>query len=449
MNIDLALSTRKDLRVIITSYEAFLRSQVLVGQDRAKALEAFTTRDVMRTLAMSEVSKTRVDKVLTSKRNGINPEALAEGGSPILVDASTPVDNKKKKSDLFKNLEDCIPCNFKWESQDFDWDRLKEILTADLKARYSFLLNLEDFFKGNPILDDLCRILKMFRDICPDELLVLVGVLTAYILRILDSIEFNLSSAVGDILGTLLRPYIGGLEDFLGMYFQFLVDQIDCILNSIETSARGLQRLEVSNTRGPDSIKFKKELTGEEADGVLEDIAVNAARGRALVRESFSPPVVPDDISVFLRTISNDVVTWVESNLNKVQDALIDLLGGEWLMTKENLSWYEQVKAVSTLINIIEVIVKLGTQKELCTEDNVRSIIEGLNVRLPNGDTITIDSSSPSSNGNRALQEPPSGNPSDSGVPTRKQVLFALTECLKATTPTQQAQLRQWRGELA
>lgn len=469
MNIEHALTLRKDAQVVIAAYEKFLKGQVLKSPNRVRAIEAMTTRDVMRTIAMSEVSKKRADR-LTKKPPSPTPsaepvfetsqaaltdelsrigQATAPGGpgSAGFTSAETPTERER----LFKDLSDCIPCNLNWNPMDFDWDRLKDILMADLKARFAFLLGLEDLFKGNPILDQLCAILRMFRNLCPQDLLVLIGILTAYIMRVLESIDFNLSSALKDILSTLLRPYIAGLEDFLSMYAQFLIDQIDCILNAVEQSALAIRDLKVSNTVGPKSWRFNQELTPESTDVYMEDVATGARNLREHVDE-LSDAEIPGvgEISAFLKTISKEVIDWVELNLNKVQDALIDLLDGDWLVTNEHMGWYETIKAIATIIDICEVIVKLGTQDELCTEDNVKNIVAQLNQRLPDK-VVMIGANGPETDTiQQADQTAVSGGLPSAGINNSQKIFsFRLVECLGKTKPSDEALLRQWVQELS
>lgn len=458
MNIDYALSRRRDLQLIIKSYEDFLRVQLLRSPNRMKAAEAFSAKDIVRTIAMSEIARTRADRI--AKPNTGAP-SLGVTSQPLIEEASRfgaalrPVDtgssDRESRDRLFKDLTDCIPCNLKWSLEDFDWDRLKEILLADLKARLGFLDALEGLFNGNPILDELCQILHSFRDLCPQDLLVLIGVLTAFIMRVLDSIDFNLVSALNDILSSLLRPYIGGLEDFLNMYLQFLLDQIDCILNSIENAAHSLIGLSISNDRGPKALHFNKKLTSDEADATLDDIADTARRTREKVHSAVDQVTgTPDDIAGYIRSLGQEAIDWIELKLTKVQDALIDLLGGEWLITQDNISWYEQIKAVATLIDICEVIVKLGTQEELCTEENTRNIIEQLNTRVPGGTLINIDGNQGTSGNGSTVPGTTSQRLSGPKFPesTIKQFNFALKNCLKKASPDEEALLRQWTTEL-
>jgi len=451
MNVEHALSKRKDLQVIIKAYESFLRAQALSGMNRIRAAEAMAARDIVRTQTMSQVSKNRVDRITGS----------AQAPAPQPTNTGTPAENASEEiqgvvvldegysthSNLFRKLKDCIPCNSKWDIDDFDWKRLKEILTMDLKARYRFLLDLEDLFDGNPILDWLCDFLHAFKNLCPQDLLVLAGILMAYISRLLESISFNLESALNDILDTLLRPYIVGLEDFLGAYLQMLLQQINCILNEIEASAVSIRDFKISNTHGPKAIQFEYDPTGKKTDEVLTDIADYSSRSRLFLNDlAAETAATPTDVAAIIREFVQGGIDWVEKNLIKAQDTVIDLLGGEWLITQQNISFLDQVKAVATIIDICEVIASLGEIKELCTEDNVKLIVDKINRRSPNQVNITEPGQETNSTGSPAAF--PTNTRDNNTTPTSsKRFAFVLRDCIKRTGNSDH--LDRWMQELS
>ena len=463
MNVEYAMARRHSLQLVIKSYEDFLAQQIKRSPNRVRAIEALSSRDIVRTIAMSEVSKNRINRITAPGKPGQGNPALGTASQPLIEEASnigaatqpvlkTPSDLDSDR--LFKDLSECIPCNQNWSWGDFDWDRLKEILKMDLMARFRFLLDLEDMFNGNPILDRLCALLHCFKDLCPQDLLVLIGILTAYIGQVLDKIDFNLASALRDILGTLLRPYISGLEDFLNAYIQFLVDQVECILNSIQVSAESIRDLNIENTRGPKSLQFKKELTGGSVDKVSNDIAKGAKRANDFLNKDVAEAVhtVTDDIPVYLKSIIQETLDWVENSLIKAQDAIIDLLGGEWLVTQENIGWMDNIRSVATIINICEIIVKLGDIDELCSEDNVKKVIDQLNTRLPDP-VVIIDDTEASPAQVASTVSPVSRMPNVGAVnnnpTTVKQFGFAIKDCLRKANADEQAMLRNWIQELS
>lgn len=459
MNHEYALQRRQELQLIIKTYEDFLRSQVVSSPNRSRAIEALSTRDIIRTVAMSQVSVNRIDRVTSGKiipahflSGNTSPDQNSVESQVIPLEGSDGGEDHKQ---LFKNLKDCIPCQLKWDWRDFDWDRLKEILMMDLKARLGFLTNLEDLFKGNPVLDELCQILHCFHDLCPQDLLWLIAILSAFLTSVLDKISFNFDSALKDILSTLLRPYISGLEDFLGMYLQTLMDQIDCILNSIENAALTFRDLSISNTHGPDSIKFKKDVITGSGDEALTDIADTAARTRKFLHgEGDQVDFANDQFGKIMKEISRRVLSWTEESLNKAQDALIDLLGGEWLVTDKNLSWLQQLQGVATIIDIIEVIVKLGDIDDLCSEDNVRKVVHGLNGKRPGVTDISFGGGSPEvvetiEQPTSPSQSRPQGAPVIAGASPRTTTInFKLKQCLNAKTRDESALMNRWIMEL-
>lgn len=498
MNRELALQIRNDLRVIIESYEAFLFDEVTSGKKRVQAVEALATRDIVRSIGMSEVSKTRVDTVRGATQGeardpqsegalGVREDALfAEAGR--IASAAQPAvekDIQKSGDNLFKNIKDCIPCNQSWSWGDFDWGRLKEILTFDVRQRFKWLLDIEQMFNGNPILDNLCEFLHSFKDLCPQDILILISLFIAYLTKTLDSIKFNFDGVLKDILAMLLRPYIGGLEDFLNVYIQFLVDQIDCILNLIQVSAQELRDLQVNvdigrkreltpeevRTGNTSSFKFSQDIITGRGDAFFDDVAEGAKETREFLRHDTKKYVhaLTDDIPTYLANIARDALDWVESQVQRAQDAVIDILGGEWLVTSQNLSWVEQMQSIATIINILEVIYSLGKIDDLCSEDNVIRVIDGVNDRNPDRVVIperdsnttglpTIDgrlqaltplpSGGAAGNSPQLRPLPNSGAEEGSGT-ARLNIPFSLSSCLKRRGDVSEAMLRQWVEELS
>ena len=496
MNKELALQTRADLRVIIEGYEKFLFGEITGGSRRVLAVEALATKDLVRSVGMSEVSRNRVDTILEkNKGEPRRPEDSADVNTQTdssistteqalfpevgrIASAAEPAivtEGSKSNDSLFRNLEECIPCNQNWSWGDFDWERLKEILSFDIRTRFKWLLDIEDMFNENPVLDRLCGFLHSFKNLCPQSLLVLISMLVAYLTKTLDSIKFNFDGVLKDLLGMILRPYIGGLEDFLNAYIQFLVDQVDCILNLIQVSAQELRDLNIDidigrkteltpeevKTGNTSSFKYNQDIITGRGDVFFDDVAKGTKRTREFLRHDTKRYVhyVTDDIPTYIADIVRDSLDWVEAQVQRAQDAVIDILGGEWLVTGQNLTWMEQMRAVATVINILEVIYGLGDIDELCNEDNVVRVIDGINIVGP--DRIVIpDSRFPDVNSAFDAGESNNGLPvgSNNGQPPSERgslissgvtVPFNLSSCLKKPGDVSEAQLRQWINELS
>lgn len=506
MNKETALETRQRLRLIIDGYESFLFQNIQSAPNRVQSVEALATRDIIRTVAMSEVSKKRADRYTDRSHEeprkpeddaptGTVQQGLLASSDPVssvgrIASAAQPSvvkEQDRSSADIFRSLEDCIPCNRNWSWGDFDLDRLKEILKLDIQSRFKWLTEWDKMLGDNPVLDRLCGFLHAFRDLCPQDLLVLIAMLQAYITKTLDSIKFNLDGLLKDILGMVLRPYIGGIEDFLNIYIQFLVDQIDCILNLIQVSAENLRDMEIdirttrregrsnekidpnqgpvlkeggANVKGRAKQVFKKDIITGEGDKFLDDTAGLTKRTRQFLREDTKKFVhtLTDDIPTYLVGLTEDVLDWVEFSVIRAQDAVIDILGGEWLVTGENMTALETMRSVATIINILEIIVNLGNISDLCDEDTARRVIEDINDRLP--DVVVIEDDRPEEpGGNDPVGDGGRGPvPSSSGTPLREgtdpdrnrvTAQFSLSNCLQKTDEVTDAQIRQWIGELS
>jgi len=469
MNEVVALSLKRDLQAVIEAYEGFLYGEIETGSKApVAASEALVSRDLMRTISVSETSRKRAlrasgaqSRVMSpkdqgsigSRENSLTEEA-GRIGSALSPAVSDPKDNNTDR--IFKDLEDCIPCKGIWDWPDIDWERLKKLLTFDLMARFQWLTNIDDFFKGNPMLDQLCNLLRSFRNLCPQDLMVLIAIITAFITKTIDSIKFNLGSAFKDILGSLLRPYISGLEDFLNFYIQYLVDQVECVLNAIQTSAESIRDLNISNSLGPDSIHFRKELTGEKTDNFMQN-TVDLTKGtREFLRQGTKDMVhdLTDDIPTYLKAMVQDVLDWTQLQVSLLEDAVIDILGGEWLFTNQNISWYDQLRNAATLRNIIQVIVSLGNLDELCSEDNIRKVVNDINTTVE-GDRVSILEDGRanrvpiSSGGQVAPRQTNTSSLSSSNQTNVRTTPFSLNDCLSKVNPSEEDLIRRYVEELS
>lgn len=482
MNKELALDMKARLRVVIDAYEAFLYKEIRnAGPKAIVSVEALTARDAVRTVGMSEVSVTRVDKIVTrgrgtteAERGGVSSqsETLVVSGIDRLGGTgpeTRPGSPRDPSDSLFRNLKDCIPCNHLWEWPDFDWDRLKEILKLDLQARFAWLLDWEGLLKENFVLDELCSILSLFKNICPQDLGALITLLVAYIARLIASIKFNFDGILKDILGMLLRPYINGLEDFLTAYVQFILSQIDCVLNAIQVSAEAIATANIRNDLGPDVAKFDVDIFSDGTQAGAQMVAEGTAYTRNFIatkpREAIKKAVV--DAPAWLISQIRVASTMVEGWVKELQDTVIEFLGGEWLVTRNNIGLVQTKRAISTIIQIIRIVIELAAGEDLCSEDNVKRVIDVLNTRNP--DTIIIQDFAtqpdvdPFAIGgggtiNRPPQPAPEGangqqgqnNQSTGSTPitATRNIGFSLNKCLNNDGSVAKDMLQRWITEL-
>lgn len=455
MNREAALNLRQQLKQVTSAYEKFLHNEVINGEQAPIASEALLARELIRTTAISEVSKKRVDKILEPKteESPVNSAtAFLSSEAGIIGSATQPsVRTPRESSNFFRNLKDCIPCNKNWEWQDFDWSRLIDILNLDIEARFNWLLDIESLLNQNQIAERLCQFLRAFKDLCPQDILVLIAMFTAWLVKTIDSLEFNLEGILRDILSSILRPYISGLEDFLNIYIQFFVDQIECILNAVLVSASQLEDLSISNRLGPESLRFEKDLITGEGDRFLQDVQSVTKRASKLINEDRKEFIrdITNEWPAQLVELSRDTLQWIELQVIKTQDIVIDFLGGEWLVTSQNIGYIEQMKNVSTIIQILKAILSLGNIEELCTKDNAVFVANFVDSRI--SETIRIiEEVGLSSSQNGLSSENETANSASEALSqdgSTSFVNFNLDACLK-TDITTKHQIDKWISEL-
>lgn len=499
MNKQSIIATRASLQAIIQAYERSLEDRILSAEKGVEASEALMARDVVRNVGMSRVAKTRIERIVKPRDSGANVETSTSALIPeiqTVLSAAAPDPRTGQRRDtesLFRNLKDCIPCNQKWDWKDFDWSKLLELLKLDLKSRFAWLLDLEDFLDDRSWLDELCAFFELFRNLCPGDLLPLIASLVAFLMRTLDAIKINLTGALKDILGMMLRPYIAGLEDFLNMYIQFYVDQIQCLLNlliitsdqaskvqlrSLKEEVGGALGIKVEPSKDPpwkldpdNPVRVAFETTNRAA--IKVDKTINEDR-RRLVRgvanlEFLDGQNDPDSLSGipvisavprllnFIVAKTRSGVEWIEDQAAKIQDAMIDLLGGEWLITKTNMSFAQDLKAVSTIIQILKAFLAIGDFSGLCDENNVRKVIDILNDDRP--DSVIIDEDVEETGPLAAGVLLPSNSPSrvdgstnnQTGINTNDRAgpaRFSLKKCFRSLNETEQNKLERYIAEL-
>jgi hypothetical protein len=488
MNVALALDTKARLRVVIDAYEAFLYKEIRnAGPKAIVSTEALNARDAVRTVGMSEVSVKRVDKIVTQNKTATEAQAggIVSQSQALSVNGISGISGigpttypgppRTPSDSLFRNLKDCIPCNHLWEWPDFDWDRLKDILKLDLETRFSWLLDWEKLLDENFVLEGLCSILALFKGICPQDLAALITLLIAYISNLIAGLKFNFEGILKDILGMILKPYIEGLEDFLTAYIQFIISQINCVLNALQVSAEAIRDANISNDLGPDAIKFNVDIFGEktkdDAQNVVDGIKYTQNFLAHKPREAIKALVI--DVPAWLISKIKIATSVVEKWVKDLQDTVIEFLGGEWLVTRNNIGLLQTKRAISTIIQIMRIVMDLGAGKELCSEDNIKKVIDILNDRNP--DVIVIeDLGQPSPSGSNPFTPPGSETPStgsggsapngneggrssnqqnnqSSNAPTSatRNISFSIHKCLKDDGSVAREMMSRWESELS
>jgi hypothetical protein len=249
----------------------------------------------------------------------------------------------------------------------------------------------------------------------------------------------------------------------------------------------------VSNTSGPDSWHFKRELTSKETDEWVTGKAKwlkdqqNAVEKKTRHIADFigneipaafvkSPNQLSDSdvdstvelngtapfegwaaairtFPAYIGWIVGSGRDWLEENIIKIQNGIIDLLGGEWLFTRKNFNLIQNLHAVATLIDVLEILATLAVGKDICEEGNLLRFIDLFNSRTSNVVAIvpsdSVQVSSVEQAGNPALGRP-SGQAATSAnsQPQATRVNFSLSGCMKAPSPSEESQLRRFIEEL-
>jgi hypothetical protein len=353
---------------------------------------------------------------------------------------------------FWRDLEDCIPCmQWTWGEMDVLWDDLTAIFQADLDARISIFQDLSGLFEGSPILDELCEILKMFQNLCPQDLLALIAMLVVRTIQILQSMRTDLGGMLKDIISTFLRPTINGLAGFLNMYATFLWDQVDCILNIIQTTSEVMSQAHVAMPWADD----KKNWLDHTAEGMqgtddwVRNKAIPAAAG------------LPDQLTKFTIGTVNKSMTYLGDKLDMMLDLILETCRIDFVRSDKELGFQANLMAVATMIDIAKIFKNWydnGSDFDLCSEEGASTLIDTVNRSIPNINVVNVDANvdrrmpgdtvprrTPGRTPNPAL---PEGQPTSSADTGRSRVEFSIKSCLNTSNSSEADLLSRWAGEL-
>ena len=359
---------------------------------------------------------------------------------------------------FWRDMSDCIPCmQWTWGETDVLLDDLLAILKADLDARISIFLDLKALFDGNPVLDELCQIMKMFKNLCPQDLLSLIAMLVVRTIQLLESMRTDLGGMLKDIIGTFLRPLIHGLSGFLNLYGTFLWDQVDCILNIIQTSTNVLSQ---THTAMPwaDDKKNWLDSTSEAMQETDDWMRKKAIPGVASI---------PDVFTEYTIGTVNKSMTFLGQKIDLLLDTILEYCHIDFIRSDKEMGFQANLMAVATMIDIGKIFYdwyKQGNDYfELCSEEGVNQFIDEVNDAIPNVNLVNADD--PSSDPTSGTRIPRSGDPipgdpgntpggpgmggaQSASTSGKTKIEFSIKSCLNIGNSNEADLLSRWAQEL-
>tara|TARA_R110002126_G_scaffold179423_5_gene328436 strand:+ start:855 stop:2309 length:1455 start_codon:yes stop_codon:yes gene_type:complete len=483
INRSLALTLKNNLGTVIEAYEEFLFAEALAGDHQVQAVEGLSTKAIIRTIGSSETSKSRVEsieeRVLAANAQDSRsqpsqrPPSQEFQGTTFEAQQARSANQtegesektSKKDPPVWKDIEDCIPCRADWTWGDFNMDELLALLEADLVMRVEFIDKINDMFLENPVLDELCILLHLFEDLCPQDLLAIIALLTAMMASVSSHLRINLKALLKELLGMILKPYFDGLDSFLNLHAQLLIGQADCIINLITVSTRKIAELETSNLRtgetpNSDGTGATRKVFGDQTvyvndDGESvsrKDFLTAPERAAKYVQNKTSQAAdfiidgyarkIPEGIVALIRQATD----WIEFKTGQLQDMIIDIMGGEYLFTNQVTSLLETMRDIATVVTVLKALRELDLD-ELCNEDSARKVIDRINDSQPDVIVITEDQDQGSPGNTIGTGNP--GNGSSGSQDARARIKFTLSSCLQRADSISEEALRQWIDELS
>ena len=447
------------LQYIASKYEDNAATKIAEPGTASKAVVASSMAEVGRqniTAATSRRATSNIVRGVDKEQTAYNREqfslvTLQRLNSVWGTGTNASVESPEEDS-TWRDLEDCIPCmQWSWGDVGAEFDKLLDILQADLDARIDMFKDLGDIFKGNPLLEELCQLLHLFKNLCPQDLIGILAMLAARIMQIWESMKISVSGLVKDIIAQFLRPYIMGLQDLLNVYGQFLWNQVDCVLDLIQTTAEAMSQAnaEVNPWSDPKQKNWM--------DSTAEAMKATDAFGEKAV--SKTAEFIAEDMPGFLMKNTAKGVKYIGDKIDSLVDVLVHFLTLDLFKSKQNLPFRANLMAVATLIDVIDLIIKLNESglEELCKKEKIEELIDRTNDTIPNARIFIDEDGEPrvdttpegggSPGGGLAGEDDDgiSGPSSDAG---RSVVKFSLKSCLNLGNPSETALLERWAQEL-
>ena len=446
-----ALAKLHAARKVSGAYSSHLQQCVATKRSRVKAVHALATEDLVRSQTnaksgerqtkslldsvkghradVKKPSEEQSSEAVTGETSGYPFGAVDENGKPLKgpffgewkgrdslkvpkpgKDAMAfgsawsqglPARNPENDDKFWADLKDCIPCGLDgswWDgtkgqlvSIEAVWDDLLDILEADMNSRISMFTDLESIFEGNDVLEKLCQIIAMLKNLCPQDLVSIALLITTYINQLLAQIQLNIAGLLQGILSGILRPFIAGLQGFLNGIFGIFLQELECIMNLIISTADATAAaLEMIDEKDPAARALRSGAQGMRKFN--EDLS-KAAGG-------FSK-MISKDIPKAITDMMREAIAGIERGIVEITSALFDALKLDWLKSNSQIGLTGNLKAIATVLNIIEIIIELSNGKsieELCSdEESILNLIDEINEHSPNQVINTDPGNSPDS----------------------------------------------------
>lgn len=366
---------------------------------------------------------------------------------------------------LFKDLSDCIPCMGPFAEPELEWRKLRDLLAADWNQRWKWYKDMLALFAGpknSKTIAQLCSILEMFKNLCPQDISRLIAALVAWINRLIYLIDFNLATALSDILAQILRPYIQGIDAWLMAFWKAVMAPINCIIDNIQAQVLSMQSIDIT-TYTPSSANIvyneknpvpravlaeqaRSAMLRFEADPSDQNLKKWGAAETALARadEKVAPTAlypgsnidrdkttrprlesskysiykadeetaksikaansqvdawqkklnedplgIKDDIKALqamLKKATDGIIGYVEENVARLQQTLIEMLHLEWGVATKRLTLMQNVQMLIEILAIlkaIEKVIRTGEVKNLCSGDTARLVLDIMSGQSP------------------------------------------------------------------
>jgi len=192
----------------------------------------------------------------TSNKSTIPQSSLSLKEEMRVNSAEQGITQSNNKKGRYRNVisEDCIPCALRLgDLNDIEVDLKVLNPLTEMAKRYKELIDsINHLFSNTDIENDLCSLLDFLGAQCIPDLVAIIALLNAMMLKDL-GVSLNLEGAFMMFIGPFFTPMLSGLNGVLDQYMQAIMQPVDCVLNALDTQLakldinKAIDKMEVRN----------------------------------------------------------------------------------------------------------------------------------------------------------------------------------------------------------
>jgi len=178
-----------------------------------------------------------------------------QSGLETALKAAMPT--KDGVQNLAKLLKECTPCFDRLlDGENLLPDMtLLDIHLLNIKMKTDILDKLKSLLSDPGHYLDICELLKYLSNLCPQDLLAILALLSQYLAKLNLDIKFNLDLIV-QLVGPILSPFLDSLAAWLDKWIQMILAPLICIVDNINETMMLAQQMKIPLSEASGNVDF-------------------------------------------------------------------------------------------------------------------------------------------------------------------------------------------------